>query len=94
MPIGGTFVATPDLLIAADDEGGAGVDRIHWSWDGAVWQDSLGPLLRLGKLVNGSYHLRYQAIDKAGNQGDQRDLVFMVNTNLRLYRAFAPMAGQ
>jgi len=44
--LGGTFLAPPDLLIAADDQGGLGVDHIRWSWDDANWQDSAGPLLR------------------------------------------------
>jgi hypothetical protein len=88
---GGTFLATPDLVIAAEDQGGVGVDHIHWSWDGASWQDSPGPLLRLGRLANGSYRLRYQAIDAAGNAGDTRELAFAVNPDLPVWRTFLPI---
>jgi hypothetical protein len=90
--IGGTFVALPALYLTADDQGGAGVGQIRWSWDGTNWQESAGPLLSIGRLVNGSYRLRYQAIDAAGNAGDTRELAFVVNTALPIYRAWAPMA--
>ena len=88
---GGTFLASPDLVIAADDQGGVGVDRIRWSWDGASWQDSPGPLLRLGQLANGSYRLRAQAIDASGNAGDIRELAFAVDPNLSVRRVFLPV---
>ena len=89
--LGGTFLASPDLLIAADDQGGVGVDHIHWSWDGASWQDSAGPLLRLGRLATGSYRLRYQPIDAVGNAGDTHELAFTVNPNLPVRRMFLPV---
>ena len=88
---GGTFLASPDLVIVADDQGGVGVDRILWSWDGASWQDSPGPLLRLGRLANGSYRLRYQAVDAAGNAGQMCELAFVVNPNLRVWHMFLPV---
>jgi hypothetical protein len=88
--LGGTFLALPNLVIAADDQGGVGVDHIRWSWDGASWQDSPGPLLRLGQLANSSYRLRYQAIDASGNAGEIRELAFAVNTNLPVRRMFLP----
>jgi hypothetical protein len=90
--LGAIFVAPPELAVAADDQGGAGVDRIRWSWDGAKWQETPGALLSLGRLVNGAYRLRYQAIDVAGNQGELRELPFRVNTGLRVYRAYAPIS--
>jgi len=89
--LGGTFLASPNLLIAADDQGGVGVDHIRWSWDSANWQDSAGPLLRLGRLANGSYHLYYQPIDAVGNAGDTRELVFAVNPDLPVRRMFLPL---
>jgi hypothetical protein len=89
--LGGTFLAPPALVIAADDQGGVGVDRIRWSWDGASWQESSGPLLGLGQLVNGSYRLRYQAIDASGNAGATRELTFAVNPNLAVRRMYLPM---
>ena len=62
-----------------------------WIWDGASWQDSPGPLLRLGQLANGSYRLRYQAIDASGNAGEIRELAFAVNPNLPVRRMFLPV---
>jgi hypothetical protein len=88
---GGTFLASPNLVIAADDQGGVGVDHIRWSWDGASWQDSPGPLLRLGQLANGSYRLRAQAIDASGNAGDIRELAFAVDPNLSVRQIFLPV---
>ncbi|MEO7909220.1 MAG: N-acetylmuramoyl-L-alanine amidase [Roseiflexaceae bacterium] len=88
--LGGTFLAVPNLVIAADDQGGAGIDHIRWSLDGVSWQDAPGPLLRLGQLVNGSYRLHAQAIDASGNAGDMRELVFAVNSNLPVRRVFLP----
>ncbi len=89
--LGSTFLAAPDLVIAADDQGGVGVDHIRWSWDGVKWQDSPGPLLHLGQLADGSYRLRYQAIDAAGNTTDMRELAFAVNQNLSVRRMFLPV---
>jgi hypothetical protein len=92
--LGGKFVEIPHLRVAADDAGGSGVDHLRWSWDGVNWQDSPGALLDLGMLQNGAYHLRYVPMDVAGNQGDQRDLTFTVNTNTTIFRTYLPVAGR
>jgi len=92
--VGSTFVDFPRLRIAADDAGGSGVAHIRWSWDGVAWDDSPGAVLDLNMLQNASYHLRYAAVDKANNQGDQRDLIFTVNTDLAVYRTYLPVAGR
>jgi hypothetical protein len=89
--LGGTFLAPPNLAIAADDAGGAGVGRIRWSWDGLSWQEAPGALLRLGTLATGGYKLHYQAIDAAGNAGATRELAFAVNPNLPVRRIFLPL---
>ena len=91
--LGGTFVAAPDLSLAADDQGGSGIDHIHWSSDGSTWNDSAGSTLHLGVLPNGAYHLRYQAVDAAGNQGPLRELAFTINTALTVYRTYLPVTG-
>ena len=91
---GTTYVENPRILIAADDQGGRGVDHIRWSWDGANWQDSPGALLDTGRLVNGGYTLRYQAVDGAGNTGPQQSVAFSVNTNLQISRLFLPMTNR
>ena len=92
--LGGTFIESPDLKIAADDQGGVGVDHLRWSWNGVSWQDSPGALLSLGRLSNGSYRLRYQAIDGSGNAGPSQELAFTVNTNLPLRRVYSPVAAR
>jgi hypothetical protein len=43
-----------------------------------------GALLRLGKLRNGSYRVRYQAVDRAANQRPAHELAFNVNTYLQI----------
>lgn len=88
---GGTFADAPWLRVPADDQGGKGVDHIHWSWDGASWNDTPGALLDLGRLANGGYTLRYQAVDGAGNAGPQQTLAFSVNTNLTVRRVYLPV---
>jgi len=89
--LGDIFLTPPNLVIGADDEGGVGVDHIHWSWDGTSWQDAPGSLLRLGQLANGSYRLRAQAIDASGNASEIRELPFTVNSNLPVRRMFIPI---
>jgi len=90
--LGRVFVQNPRLVIAADDQGGQGVDHIRWSWDGINWQDEPGAMLDLGRLANGSYHLRYQAVDAVGNTSQEpQDLVFTVNTNTVVRRRYLPL---
>jgi hypothetical protein len=92
--VGSVFVEYPEIHIAADDTGGSGVERIRWSWDGVNWNASFGDRLDIGKLQNGTYHLRYAPIDKAGNEGDLREIAFTVDTNLTVYRTYLPVAGR
>ena len=92
--LGATFVEHPSITIAADDMGGSGIAAVRWSWDGVNWQDEPGAILRLGRLQNGAYHLRYRAVDMAGNQGDMRELRFTVDTSRPIYRAYLPMSGR
>jgi hypothetical protein len=92
--LGATFVENPLLSVTADDQGGAGVDRVRWSWDGVNWQESAGATLSLGRLANSSYRLRYQAVDRAGNAGEVSQLVFAVNTNLSVRRVYLPVVGR
>lgn len=90
----GTYAEPPTLAVAADDQGGSGVARVRWSWDGASWQESGGPVLQLGPLGNNSYHLRYQAIDAEGNASAQQELIFSVDTNMPLERRYLPFAAR
>ena len=88
------FVETPTLILAADDLGGTGVNRIRWRWDGNDWQESPGALLPIGTLANGSYRLQYQAIDKAGNQSELYELAFTVNIDLPVLRSYLPLVSR
>jgi hypothetical protein len=92
--LGMAFFQAPELVIAADDQGGVGVSRIRWSWDGAAWQESPGALLKTGRLDNGDYRLRYQSIDNAGNASDVRELAFKVDTNMVVHRSFLPLSSR
>ncbi|MBC8075572.1 MAG: N-acetylmuramoyl-L-alanine amidase, partial [Chloroflexales bacterium] len=91
--LGATFTAPPQLTIAADDGGGSGIASMRYSWDGSTWAESAGGVVEIGRLANGSYTLRYQAIDVAGNAEPERQLSFNVDTNLREYRQFLPVIG-
>ena len=91
--LGATFTEPPQLTIAADDAGGSGVTSMRYSWDGSTWVESPGDVIVVGRLSNGSYTLRYQAIDAAGNAEPERQLSFTVNTNLRQYHMYLPLMG-
>ena len=62
--------------------------------NGVAMPDVDGPLLETGKLQNGGYRLTYQAIDKAGNQGEQRTLNFVVDTSTTIYQAYLPQIAR
>jgi hypothetical protein len=91
--LGSTFTEPPQLTVAADDAGGSGIARMRYSWDGATWVESPGDVIVVGRLLTGSYTLRYQAIDVAGNAEPERQLSFNVDTNLRTYRQYLPVMG-
>jgi hypothetical protein len=92
--LGSIFVENPNMRIAVDDGGGTGVDHIVWSLNGVAMPNIDAPLLETGKLQNGGYQLTYQAIDKAGNQGEPRTLNFVVNTSTTIYQAYVPLAAR
>ncbi len=89
--IGSIFTGTPDLTLAADDLGGSGVALLRYSWDGQTWIENPGQMLRLGRLVDGRYHLRYQAVDQAGNESPIYELQFSVNSNASLFQVYLPL---
>lgn len=89
--LGAIFAGIPDLTVAADDLGGSGMARLRYSWDGSNWVDSSGGLLRLGRLVDGSYRLRYQAVDNAGNSSSVQELAFVVNSRMVVHRSYLPL---
>ena len=89
--IGATFEAMNGLTIAADDQGGSGVSKLRYSWDGELWIEEQGAVLTVGRFVAGSYTLRYQAIDSAGNRSPITELRFNINPNLFPYRTYFPL---
>jgi hypothetical protein len=91
--LGSTFVEPPNLTLVADDQGGTGVERISWSLNGQPMGEVDGALLSTGKFQNGSYRLRYEAIDRAGNRSEARELVFVVNPELKILRGYLPLIG-
>ncbi len=90
--LGATFVQPPAILLAADDQGGSGVARIRWSLNDGPWQETGGARALLDPLWDGSYRLRYQAVDHAGNTGDERTLAFVVDTQRTVHQSFLPVA--
>ncbi len=90
--LGSSFVATPSLVLAADDFGGSGVAKLSWSWDGVEWTDVAGSVVSIGRLQNGKYRLFYRATDANGNQGPPLSVSFAVDTSLVPYRNYAPLA--
>lgn len=89
--VGSVYTAPIDISVTADDQGGTGMSKIRWSWDGNQWSESGGGLLRTGKLQAGSYRLRYQAIDSVGNTSPTYEMVFSINPNLAVKRTFLPL---
>jgi hypothetical protein len=93
-PLGSIFLDFPTIRLPADDGGGTGIDHIAWSLNGTAMPDINGPLLETGKLQNGAYHLVYRAVDKVGNRGEQREIDFIVDTNVTIYRVYLPLAAR
>jgi PA14 domain-containing protein len=92
--VGNIFVDNPNIRIAIDDLGGTGVDRVVWSLNGTAMPDIGGRVLETGKLQDGVYRLIYQAVDNVGNQGEQHELSFMVNTDLVFSNVYLPLVAR
>jgi hypothetical protein len=88
--IGGTFQQMRGLTIAADDQGGTGVAKLRVSFDGVQWSDVPGGVFTLSSLMDGSYTLRYTAVDAAGNESPVQTLSFRVDSTLKPQRLFLP----
>lgn len=91
---GGIFTQSPELLIAADDRGGSGVASVRWSLNGTEWQEQAGALLRIPRLQTGTYRLRYQATDMAGNRGVEHEMNFSVNTGMSIRSVYLPLVSR
>jgi hypothetical protein len=88
---GAVFQSMNGLTIAAADQGGSGVSKLRYSWDGELWIEEEGSVLTVGRFVRGDYTLRYQAIDAVGNNSPITELRFSVNPDLFPYRTFFPL---
>ncbi len=91
---GGTFAGPTIITLAADDRGGSGIAAIRWSLNGAPWQTTAGPIARIDLPENGTYRLRYQAVDAAGNESPMRELTAQVDTNLTIHRIALPVVAR
>jgi hypothetical protein len=91
---GTIFTSNIAPLIVADDQGGSGVARIRWSWDGQRWEESSGAALQIGRLQAGSYTIFYQPIDTAGNAGPTAQVSFKVDPGYTPRRTFIPWSSR
>lgn len=92
--LGATFVGEPTVVLAADDQGGAGVASLRWSLDGGPWQERAGARALVGPLGPGSYRLSYQASDGNGNQSALREIQFSVDPTLPVHQVFLPVLSR
>ncbi len=92
--LGQNFWQVSGLTLGADDLGGAGIDRMRFSWDGVEWFDTPGSSVSLGGLMDGIYTLRYQAIDRAGNASAEHTITLTVNASLTVERVYIPLFGR
>jgi len=89
--LGGTFLSPATLTLAADDRGGSGVTAIRWSLNGSTWQTAVGSIVRINLPSDGLFHVRYRAIDAAGNEGPVRELRARVDSNMTIHRVTLPL---
>jgi len=88
--LGPVFRRLRGLTLAADDMGGAGMSALRVSLDGVEWRNLPGGSVNLGELVDGSYTLRYKAVDAAGNESPESLLRLQVNSAAREERLYLP----
>ncbi|MEI7769367.1 MAG: N-acetylmuramoyl-L-alanine amidase [Chloroflexales bacterium] len=94
MHMGATFQHLRGITIAADDQGGVGVVKLRVSFDGVEWIDVPDKVFTLDSLVDGSYTLRYTAVDAAGNESPMQTLSFRVDSTLRFHQIYLPLVGR
>ncbi len=93
--LGNTYVQNPSIVISVDDLGGDGVAQIGCILNGADCPGSAtNSVWQLGKLQNGSYTLRYWAVDRQGNRSAERSTSFTVDTNRTVYTRYAPLISR
>ncbi|NTW97049.1 MAG: N-acetylmuramoyl-L-alanine amidase [Oscillochloris sp.] len=90
MSLGGIFQRLGGITVAADDQGGSGVAKLRVSFDGVQWTDVPGQFFSLGSIADGSYSLRYKALDAEGNESPLQTLSFRVDSTLEVWRVYLP----
>lgn len=88
---GATYLTPATLALAAEDRGGSEISAIRWSVNGAPWKTTAGRIAWIDLPANGTYQVRYQAIDAAGNEGPLREFSAIVNTELTIHRMAMPV---
>jgi hypothetical protein len=89
--LGGAFISSATLTLAADDRGGSGIATIRWSLNGSAWQTAAGSMVRIDLPSDGVFQVRYQAIDAAGNEGPVRELTVRVDSKMAIHRVTLPL---
>jgi hypothetical protein len=79
MPLSSAVFTEPlTLALAADDQGGSGVAKLRYSWDGAPWREiqasAQQPFFTITTPADGTHTLSYQAVDLAGNTSETQQL--------------------
>ncbi len=74
------FTVSPEIVLAADDQGGSGLDHWQYSINDSQWIEVADSVLRLGRWVDGSYTLRYRVTDQLGNTSPTEEFRFIVDT--------------
>ncbi|NTW00420.1 MAG: N-acetylmuramoyl-L-alanine amidase [Oscillochloris sp.] len=82
------------ITIAADDQGGIGIATLRVSFNGNQWTDVSGRVFTLSSMVDGSYTIRYKAVDAAGNESAEQLLTFHVDSTLLVNRVYLPVVVQ
>jgi hypothetical protein len=88
--IGPLFRSLRGLRLSASDLGG-GHTILRYSWDGETWVSTTEPVIEVGSLIDGEYHLRYQAIDSNGNESEIVGMRFRVDSRVTVYQVMLPL---
>ncbi|MEF3272955.1 MAG: N-acetylmuramoyl-L-alanine amidase [Chloroflexus sp.] len=91
--VGSHFRTLRGLRLSASDLGG-GSTVFRYSWDGETWITTNENIIEIGALAEGSYHLRYQAIDSNGNESAGYSLRFQVDSTMSIYQTILPFIAR
>lgn len=89
--LGNTYQRLNGMTIVADDQGGSGVNTLQVSFDGTNWTNIPASVFTLSALQDGSYTLRYRAVDAVGNQSATQQISFRVDSTLNISSLYLPM---